>query len=311
MVRPVYLITIPVVLTFLTVIWSTARIGVSSSNNDMLSLLKEMKRDISTLQENSKREVILRKASDDGKYPEKKIDLNWNSKKAGQQPSDCVWNHHPGTTLGARTIDENGWSLCASEGETCKCETEIRFGKVGFGWATKSEAKSSYLCSTSEFSGRDPAPGVLKECHCSSLPATTSNLAIAKDRCYKSGEHCKGVTCQNGDQNKCSPRDGSPYLAPSDDTSFTKDCTPLDSEAGGGKVGRHKIEGEASIFVSMAAFRDRDAHHTLVSMFKKAKFPKRVFVGVVCQVYPEDPRCIPASWESCHLNTSFCPIDQV
>eukprot|EP01060_Flectonema_neradi_P032041 TRINITY_DN501_c1_g2_i1.p1 TRINITY_DN501_c1_g2~~TRINITY_DN501_c1_g2_i1.p1 ORF type:complete len:609 (+),score=73.19 TRINITY_DN501_c1_g2_i1:98-1924(+) len=312
MVRAVYLIIIPVVMTFMIVIWSNARLGASSNSSDMMQLLKDMKRDIASLQHSLRQQPVITDSGKSVSIVEKAVNLgNWDAKKSGQQPNDCIWNYHPGTTLGSPTVESNGWSLCGSEGETCNCETDIRFGKVGFGWTVKKASKSSYLCSASEFSGKDPAPGVLKECHCASHPTEASSLALAKERCFKSGEHCKGVTCEDGDLQKCSPRDGSPYLAPlKSDSSYTKDCTPIDSEAGGGKVGRHKIEGEATIFVSMAAFRDRDAHRTLVSLFKKAKFPKRVFVGVVCQVYPEDPRCIPESWESCQLNTSFCPIDQ-
>ncbi len=46
---------------------------------------------------------------------------------------------------------------------------------------------------------------------------------------------------------------------------------------------------EASIFVSVASYRDSETPWTLADMFAKAKYPDRIFAGVLWQMAPDDP----------------------
>jgi hypothetical protein len=58
------------------------------------------------------------------------------------------------------------------------------------------------------------------------------------------------------------------------------------------KSGEHKERVSSStIFVSVASYRDAECQRTLYDLFQKADNPKRLFVGVVLQLYESD------SWE--------------
>eukprot|EP01064_Diplonema_japonicum_P028129 TRINITY_DN4250_c0_g3_i1.p1 TRINITY_DN4250_c0_g3~~TRINITY_DN4250_c0_g3_i1.p1 ORF type:complete len:610 (+),score=97.24 TRINITY_DN4250_c0_g3_i1:43-1872(+) len=220
---------------------------------------------------------------------------------------DCFWNHHPGTSLG--NIPEMGWEHCGTEGTHCACEGRVKYGR-NEKWVIKA-ASGEVPCMTGHFA-EDPAPGFVKECQCEVTPLRMDmTLEKAKASCQELAHRCKGVTCKGLNTN-CGPMDGVPYLDPEPALhSYTKDCISLDHKPGGGNAGKHKIDGEPTIFVSMAAFRDRDARFTLRSMFTKARVPRRIFVGVVCQVYPEDPQCIPERWVNCSMDAGFCPSDQI
>ena len=220
----------------------------------------------------------------------------------------CEWTFHPGTTLGSMPV--LGWKHCAAEGAHCACKGKARFGKEAK-WHEKEVMEAEEIVCNAHAFGGDPNPGFLKECQCwEELEGSEGSLEQVKEACEKLGWACKGVTCPTGESTGCSVRDGVPFLAAERASgSWTKDCSSSNALPGGGLDGKHRIEGEPSIFVSMAAFRERDAHHTLRSMFAKARFPKRVFVGVVCQKYPEDPSCVP-DWD-CGTSHEFCIGEQV
>ena len=66
------------------------------------------------------------------------------------------------------------------------------------------------------------------------------------------------------------------------------------------------------VFISVAAFRDNECQETLRSLFTKAKYPHRLFAGVVCQrePYVPDELCIPPEWHrpnctECFLNNIY------
>lgn len=49
---------------------------------------------------------------------------------------------------------------------------------------------------------------------------------------------------------------------------------------------------EATIFVGVSSFRDKRCPHTLKNYFQKAKYPKRLTIGVVQQNDPDDVDCV-------------------
>eukprot|EP00659_Diplonema_papillatum_P020223 gene20223-31099_t len=219
--------------------------------------------------------------------------------------SVCQWTFHPGVTVGG--LPKSSWKSCSVEGGTCSCPNLIRYGR-GQNWREQ-HGEENMPCTTARF-GLDPAPGYFKECQCEVLPFRNDMpLEVAKQKCMEIGGDCKGVTCDSS--SLCSPRDGLPYLGPDPAlNSYAKHCSDLKGMPGGGLRGKHLIDGEHTIFISMAAFRDRDAHLTLKDMLTKARFPRRVFVGVVCQNYPEDVGCLPEDWAECSLKAGYCPSDQ-
>eukprot|EP00754_Rhynchopus_humris_P015095 Rhum_TRINITY_DN14425_c26_g1::Rhum_TRINITY_DN14425_c26_g1_i1::g.90192::m.90192 len=57
-----------------------------------------------------------------------------------------------------------------------------------------------------------------------------------------------------------------------------------------------------TIFVSVASYRDDECKTTIRSLYKKAKHPERVFVGLVCQVAEgsgRDEECVPDEMAAC------------
>ncbi|KAJ9461528.1 [Skp1-protein]-hydroxyproline N-acetylglucosaminyltransferase [Diplonema papillatum] len=72
--------------------------------------------------------------------------------------------------------------------------------------------------------------------------------------------------------------------------------------------------GPPTIFVSVAAFRDVETNATLHSLFSRALYPQRVFVGLVCQVDWNNPAelCVPPKvWEQECGTQEWCPMDQI
>jgi hypothetical protein len=56
------------------------------------------------------------------------------------------------------------WWTCASEGGTCRCDGDVRYG-AGSSWSDDKTVSGSFPCSNAEFGG-DPVPGVAKSCQC-------------------------------------------------------------------------------------------------------------------------------------------------
>eukprot|EP00756_Hemistasia_phaeocysticola_P017018 Hpha_TRINITY_DN15513_c5_g7::TRINITY_DN15513_c5_g7_i1::g.107621::m.107621 len=78
----------------------------------------------------------------------------------------------------------------------------------------------------------------------------------------------------------------------------------------------------ATIFVSIAAYRDREATRTVAGLFHRAEHPQRVFVGLVCQpgFGKADEECpTPEEWDKegglCwkkgRNETEWCPKDNM
>eukprot|EP01062_Namystynia_karyoxenos_P050346 TRINITY_DN3907_c0_g1_i1.p1 TRINITY_DN3907_c0_g1~~TRINITY_DN3907_c0_g1_i1.p1 ORF type:complete len:657 (+),score=170.84 TRINITY_DN3907_c0_g1_i1:92-1972(+) len=230
---------------------------------------------------------------------------------SGSGRARCVWTRHPGVTLGA-VLPTGQWRHCAGESEMCRCRGGRR---VRFAGGTPRHLSvregQALICEERNF----PSVGSDKRiCECEEPAASDPvTLLAAQARCASIGpDLCEGVSCTaEGDQ--CTPRDGTKYLLPNEEEdSYTRDCVDPAAQAGGGHSGKHEVEGKPTIFVSMAAFRDIDAQNTLVSMFEKAKYPHRIFVGVVCQVHPgDDPPCVPPNWAEACQRDLFCPSDQV
>ncbi|CUE71807.1 glycosyltransferase (GlcNAc), putative [Bodo saltans] len=79
---------------------------------------------------------------------------------------------------------------------------------------------------------------------------------------------------------------------------------------GGHNNGGEEVEdAHSTIFVSIAAFRDVECGPSLEDMFRKAKYPHRIFAGIVDQREPgEFNLCIPQSFRDCQnqpLNSSW------
>ena len=286
--------------------WMKIHPDVPTENHALVHKVADQNEQISLLQDKLKRAEL--EASELKTHADAKEQQEKPAKaeaKALSSDAVCTWTFHPGTTLGS--TPNVGWDHCATEGDRCSCTGSVRYGRTTK-WSER-QSDGSILCSTNTFES-DPSPGYLKECQCKGNSVGETTLEQAEKDCEAKGPLCKGVTCKGGNKEKCSIRDGVPYLGPEKSSdSWTKDCVAQESLPGGGLQGKHRIEGEPTIFVSMAAFRDRDAHFTLKSMFEKARFPRRVFVGVVCQKYPEDTDCL-HGWE-CDLHAGFCPTDQV
>lgn len=81
---------------------------------------------------------------------------------------------------------------------------------------------------------------------------------------------------------------------------------------------------DETIFLSVAAFRDIECAPTIENLYAQAKFPHRIFAGIVDQRESTDGYCIPSSFFACqravwdnaasHPNetrTTFCPIDNL
>eukprot|EP00744_Colponema_vietnamica_P017559 GILI01024687.1.p1 GENE.GILI01024687.1~~GILI01024687.1.p1 ORF type:complete len:450 (-),score=42.68 GILI01024687.1:91-1272(-) len=69
----------------------------------------------------------------------------------------------------------------------------------------------------------------------------------------------------------------------------------------------------ATIFISLAAYRDTFCGDTISSIFREARFPERVFIGAVRQQEAVDNfLCTNELYttSSCHT-TAFCPLDNV
>eukprot|EP01062_Namystynia_karyoxenos_P003656 TRINITY_DN11308_c1_g1_i2.p1 TRINITY_DN11308_c1_g1~~TRINITY_DN11308_c1_g1_i2.p1 ORF type:complete len:485 (+),score=134.05 TRINITY_DN11308_c1_g1_i2:94-1548(+) len=70
----------------------------------------------------------------------------------------------------------------------------------------------------------------------------------------------------------------------------------------------------ATIFISVAAYRDAEVNMTLRSLFQRAAHPRRLFVGLICQAAPgkEAERCAhPADWDRRCAHDEWCPMDQI
>lgn len=79
---------------------------------------------------------------------------------------------------------------------------------------------------------------------------------------------------------------------------------------------------DETIFVSIAAFRDAECSRTVEHLYGQARFPQRVFSGIVDQRTRTDSLCLPASFRRCqssfHPRSSsssstslFCPLDNL
>lgn len=80
-----------------------------------------------------------------------------------------------------------------------------------------------------------------------------------------------------------------------EDSSMTSSPPPLKVQVMAGEV------ESASIFVSIASYRDSECQHTLMNVYKTAMRPQRVFVGLVWQYWEEeDVECfsqaLPSPW---------------
>jgi hypothetical protein len=71
---------------------------------------------------------------------------------------------------------------------------------------------------------------------------------------------------------------------------------------------------KATLFVMIASFRDKLCPKTLFNLYTKAKYPSRIFVGVVEQNFPDDIDCMK---EYCRLmaehdpkHASICPFQE-
>lgn len=70
-------------------------------------------------------------------------------------------------------------------------------------------------------------------------------------------------------------------------------------------------EDLATIFVAVAAFRDKLCHRTMSHMFKVARNPHRIFAGIIEQNEPGDQICPPVpEFYDCR-STEFCPMDNL
>lgn len=63
--------------------------------------------------------------------------------------------------------------------------------------------------------------------------------------------------------------------------------TPQEAQS----IGSYK-NGQETIFVSIASYRDSECRPTVESLFLRATHPDRIRVAVVDQVEPEDPKCL-------------------
>jgi len=55
---------------------------------------------------------------------------------------------------------------------------------------------------------------------------------------------------------------------------------------------RHKVNGQESLFLMIASYRDFQCRETIASAFERADFPERIFVGAVDQVVDGDIGCL-------------------
>ena len=111
-----------------------------------------------------------------------------------------------------------------------------------------------------------------------SLLITTLTLSFIND--------CGGVRCGGGDACIFMGRaHDPPWIAFADSTEASKAyIIPPSSESW-----KHP---NASLFISIASFRDSLCPVTLFNVFTKAKFPSRITVGIVQQNAPEDVDCV-------------------
>lgn len=80
-----------------------------------------------------------------------------------------LWLAHLTCALQVTRKDRNldfSWEPCAAEGEMIPIAGRVRFG-YGLAW-TESRLIEGDVCNVASFGGADPAPGIRKECECSS-----------------------------------------------------------------------------------------------------------------------------------------------
>eukprot|EP00471_Norrisiella_sphaerica_P011907 CAMPEP_0184500582 /NCGR_PEP_ID=MMETSP0113_2-20130426/45246_1 /TAXON_ID=91329 /ORGANISM="Norrisiella sphaerica, Strain BC52" /LENGTH=553 /DNA_ID=CAMNT_0026889003 /DNA_START=222 /DNA_END=1883 /DNA_ORIENTATION=- len=137
----------------------------------------------------------------------------------------------------------------------------------------------------------DAVEGVLLGCVSGDQCQEYGLLESAKETCQQAGSKCGGVIKRS--DGKYEIRSGKIIRnSPSNEISYLRVCefhTPLpppeyqvipgtDIDSIGTVV-----DGLPTIFVSVASFRDHRCTGTLLSLFERAKFPRRIFVGVVQQ----------------------------
>ena len=67
-----------------------------------------------------------------------------------------------------------------------------------------------------------------------------------------------------------------------------------------------------TIFVSYASYLNKDVSHMLENLYKNAKYPQNVHVGLLLHSYGDEPKCEPKAWAKvCNDSTQFCPRDNV
>jgi len=159
-----------------------------------------------------------------------------------------------------------------------------------------------------ECSFEDAKPGFLGGCtsdQCKGYPTLDS----AKAKCLELGRECGGVT-ESGD-GTFQTRKGNNIQRSSQSNSqhetshkvkceFIQTSPPPEFQPEAGvdidDIGT-KVNGKPTIFVSVASYRDSRCTGTLESLFNRAEFPERVFVGVVQQNSPisGDKECMETS----------------
>ena len=80
------------------------------------------------------------------------------------------------------------------------------------------------------------------------------------------------------------------------------------------QAGRAEVDGQPTIFVNIAAFRDYEANATLHWLYERAEHPQRVFVGLICQMdygHPEEQCIYPDMWEEMCGTQAWCPSDNI
>eukprot|EP01063_Lacrimia_lanifica_P004150 TRINITY_DN12317_c0_g1_i1.p1 TRINITY_DN12317_c0_g1~~TRINITY_DN12317_c0_g1_i1.p1 ORF type:complete len:583 (+),score=172.82 TRINITY_DN12317_c0_g1_i1:84-1832(+) len=220
------------------------------------------------------------------------------------------WAKHPGTSLGESLGVEGRWEACASAA-SCLCRSGVARAALPSGRVVLAVIDSEFACDAESFGVHSDSAAGEASCECE-VGSRASSLAEAQQLCEAFGHDCKGVTCT---VDGCTPRRGAPYLAGrAGDTSYVLQTTDTAAHVGGGAQGTHRVDGEPTIFVSIAAFRDADCHNTIDHLYATAKFPRRVFAGVVCQRREGEPEeaCV-GDYAPCQqaAEGEFCLTDQI
>ena len=69
-------------------------------------------------------------------------------------------------------------------------------------------------------------------------------------------------------------------------------------------------DDRATIFVSVASFRDPECTGLVREIFGHALNPRRIVLGIIEQNEPGDPTCVPDEFRIC-TSAEFCPVDNI